>query len=93
MSATIRAREAILAAVMALQVSSEAHLFCCSEPDAQLPTAQRKPWGEMVDRSAFSRPANLAEVRTVLALTTEPGPYTFHTPVCCCYIPEVGNLL
>jgi len=47
----------------------------------------------MVDRSAFSRPANLAEVRTVLALTTEPGPYTFHTPVCCCYIPEVGNLL
>lgn len=23
---------------------------------------QRKPWGEMVDRSSFTRPANLAEV-------------------------------
>ncbi len=40
---------------------------------------QRKPWGEMVDRSAFSRPANLAEVLPLLLIQTGHASSMIHT--------------
>ena len=40
---------------------------------------QRKPWGEMVDRSAFARPANLAEVRPLLLIRAGHASCAIHT--------------
>ena len=42
---------------------------------------QRKPWGEMVDRSAFARPANLAEVRPLLLIRAGHASCALHRKV------------